>query len=166
MHDHPYASQILTFIERLERLDAGERARLKRNAGKTLAEARDTALALFYRLLPPQVPEHHEETYFLVATLYPLAEAGSSGNLGDALRRARTMTRENPGLDRRVRVLLDADATQLPFRLRQAIHYLASARIPVNWAQLLQDLLAWDHPRRWVQREWARAYFAGPSPEE
>lgn len=163
MYEHPYASHIHTFIERLARLDAGERARLKRNAGKTLAEARDTALAIFYRLLPPGVPEYHEETYFLVATLYPLAEAGNSGNLGDALRRARAMTRENPGLDHRVRVLLDADAVQLPFRLRRAIHYLASARIPVNWTQLLQDLLAWNHPRRWVQREWARAYFADPS---
>ncbi|MGC8879966.1 MAG: type I-E CRISPR-associated protein Cse2/CasB [Anaerolineae bacterium] len=166
MHESSYDPRIVTFVERLARLDAGERARLKRNAGKTLAEARDTALALFYRLLPPEVPEHHEETYFLVATLYPLAEAGSSGNLGDALRQARTMTRENPGLDRRVRVLLDADATQLPFRLRQTIHYLASTRVPINWTQLLQDLLAWNHPRRWVQREWARAYFVGQSASE
>lgn len=166
MNEHPYDPLIRTFIERLARLDAGERACLKRNAGKTLAEARDTALALFYRLLPPGVPEPQEEIYFLVATLYPLTEASNTGNLGDALRWARAVTQSSQGLDRRVRILLDSDVTQLPFRLRQAIHYLASNRIPIDWARLLRDLLAWNNPRRRVQREWARAYFVGPSPIE
>ncbi len=152
--------QVTRFIERLADLDAGERARLKRNAGKTLAEARDTALALFYRLLPPGVPEYQEETYFLVATLYPFAEASTDGNLGDALRQARAVVGSRQGLDRRVAILLDADAAQLPFRLRQTIQYLAANRVAVNWAQLLEDLLSWNHPDRWVQRNWARAYFA------
>ncbi|MGQ9502992.1 MAG: type I-E CRISPR-associated protein Cse2/CasB [Anaerolineae bacterium] len=164
MSEHTYGPQTRKFVERLAGLDAGERARLKRSAGKSLAEARDAALALFYRLLPPGVPKDQEEIYFLIATLYPLAEAGTQGNLGDALRRVGSLLQNRASLDRRVQILLDTDSTQLPFRLRQAVHYLASQRVPVNWAQLLEDLLCWNHPRRFVQREWARAYFVG-SPE-
>ena len=42
-------------------------------------------LGLFYRLLPRGVPLAEEETYFLVATLYPLADGGGHGDLGALL---------------------------------------------------------------------------------
>ncbi len=67
------------------------------------------------------------------------------------------------GLDRRVEILLDADEMQLPYRLRQAIHFLQANRTRgtlVNWPQLLEDLLNWAHPTRFVQRKWAKSYFA------
>jgi CRISPR system Cascade subunit CasB len=151
-------NKIDEFFERLERLDAGGRARLKRNAGNSLAESRG-ALGLFYNLLPPGVPAYQEETYFLAATLYPLAESGGPGNLGASLRQARTKENKN-GLDRRVEILLDADEAQLPFRLRQAIRFLHSSRVGVDWPRLLEDLLRWNSPRRFVQEDWARKYFA------
>jgi CRISPR system Cascade subunit CasB len=154
--------RIATFCERLAALDAGGRARLKRCAGRPLA-ASPEALGLFYRLLPPGVPVWHEETYFLLATLYPLADAGDTGNLGAALLRARSPQNER-GLDRRLEVLLDADEGQLPFRLRQAVRFLQSNRVPVSWAQLLHDLPRWNHPERYVQKAWARAYYA-PAPQ-
>jgi CRISPR system Cascade subunit CasB len=150
--------QVAAFFERLQRLDPGERARLKRAAGQTLAESRD-ALGLFYSLLPFGMPPAKEEIYFFVATLYPMAEGGNSGDLGAALRRAR-QDKNAKGLDRRVEILLDADATQLPFRLRQAIRFLQSNRVRVDWPYLLQDLLYWTHPDRFVQRQWARSYFS------
>lgn len=153
-------SKTAEFIRRLEQLDTGERARLKRNAGHTLNEARDVT-GLFYRLLPYGIHTAQEETYFLVATLFPLAEGGTKGDLGDALRQART-DKNAKGLDRRVESLLDADPTQLAFRLRQAVHFVQSCRKKVNWAQLLEDLLAWDHPDRYVQQRWARSYYAEP----
>lgn len=150
--------RIPLFLAALGELNPGERARLRRNAGNTLAEAQDNALTLFYRLRPYQLPEYQEDTYFLLATLYPLAQSGGSGNLGHALRHARGP--ENaPGLDRRVAILLDADSTQLRFRLSQAVRYLASRDTPVNWPRLLEDLLQWTHPARFIQRQWARAYF-------
>ena len=153
--------RIAEFCKRLEQLDAGERARLKRNAGRTLAESHD-ALGLFFRLLRSlNVPRYEpvEETYFLVATLFPWAESREEGNLGHALRLARD-EKYAQGLDRRVEVLLDANREQLPFRLRQAVRFLDSQRVGVNWPQLLKDLLAWDHPKRYVQENWARTYFA------
>jgi len=151
--------KIVAFIENLQGLSSGERARLKRNAGNTLAEARQASLGLFYRVLPHGVYHTNEETYFLIATLYPLAEAGKTGNLGGALRLAQD-AKNKEGLNRRVEILLDADQTQIRFRLRQAIQFLYSNRIPVDWGRLLKDMLYWDHEDRFVQQQWARSFFA------
>lgn len=158
MSEPNFDPRVTEFCERLEQLDAGERARLKRNAGHTLAESHNV-LGLFFRLLPPNVPQYQEETYFLVATLFPLAEGGDVENLGHSLYLARD-EKYAQGLDRRMEILLDADREQLPFRLRQAIRFLYSKRVPVNWPRLLKDLLAWGHPKRYVQENWARDYFA------
>jgi len=157
MTEHTLDPRIIQFCERLEELTTGERAQLRRASGRTMAEARDT-LALFYRLLSPGVPKRHESLYFVVATLFPLTPQADSGNLGQALRSARTDHNER-GLDRRMQVLLDADESQLPFRLRQAVRMLASNRVGLDWALLLHDLLFWGHGERFVQRQWARSYF-------
>jgi CRISPR system Cascade subunit CasB len=150
-------AQVTVFVQRLAALEPGDRARLKRSAGRSLAESR-AALGLFYRLLPAGVPEREEETYFLVATLYPLVDAGGEGNLGGALRRARN-PQNAKGIDRRFEILLDSDAAQLRFRLRQSVHLLQSVRQPVDWTTLLNDLLYWEHPDRSVQKRWARSFF-------
>lgn len=153
-------SPIDVFIGRLGQLEAGDRAKLKRNAGNRLAESRGVH-GLFFRLLPYGVPHSHEEWYFLVATLYPLADSGGQGNIGLALRHARDKHPEREkGYDRRLEVLLDADDTQLPFRLRQIVRLIKQAETPVNWSQLLQDLTYWNHVNRFVQERWARAYYA------
>ena len=161
MQEHKSDPRVDAFLAKLAALDAGDRARLKRDAGKALDEAQ--SLGLFYRLLRGigGIPAAQEETYFLVATLYPLAEGSGKGNFGDAMRQA-CDPKNRKGLDRRVEALLDSDTTQLPFRLRQAIKFLKSKRVGVNWQSLLEDLLNWNRPRRLVQREWARGYFALP----
>ena len=159
MNDRAIDPRITDFIKRLGELDAGGRARLKRCAGQRLAEASGSALRRFYSLLPPGVSRFQEEVYFLVATIYPLADDGGTGNFGISLRQARQAS-NSQGLDRRVEILLDADENQLPFRLRQATRFLASNQVRVNWPQLLADLLYWTHPARFVQQNWARSYFA------
>lgn len=151
--------QIEVFTKRLEDLEPGERARLKRNAGRSLAESHDV-LGVFFRLLPRDVPPRQQEWYFLVATLYPLASPGASENLGGSLRQARSEANSR-GLDRRVEALLDADRQQVPFRLRQTISFLQSNRVRVNWPRLLKDLIGWEYLDRGVQQRWAQSYFAG-----
>ncbi len=157
MNDISNGPNTTKFISQLKCLDPGDRARLKRNAGKSLAEAHDV-IGLFYSLLPYGIPQSQEEIFFLVATLFPLAAEGNSGNFGDHLFLARN-TKNEKGLDKRVKNLLDADLNQLHFRLRQAVHFLQSCRVSVNWQQLLSDLLYWDHADRYIQRRWARSYF-------
>jgi CRISPR type I-E-associated protein CasB/Cse2 len=156
MSDYQPDPKIAFFISRLERLDPGGRAKLKRSAGERLVEARE--IAFFYSLLPNGVQEKQEETYFLAATLFPLADEGGRGDLGESLHRARN-DKNAKGLDRRVQSLLDADEAQLPYRLRRAIFLLKSNRVRLNWARLLQDLLQWNSPTHFVQRQWARSYF-------
>lgn len=163
MQKHEPDPNVAKFLVNLSTLDAGDKAKLKRDAGKTIAEAQ--SIGLFYRLLPYGLNATQEEVYFLVATLYPLADGGGKGNLGAMLHRARD-PKNHKGLDRRIEILLDTDAKQLPFRLRQAVRFLKSNRVKVNWQQLLQDLLRWNYSGRTVQKQWARAYFALPKPAD
>lgn len=157
----PRQQQVAAFITALARLDNAGRARLKRNAGRTLNEARDVH-RIFYQALPYEVagrPE--EEIYFLIATLYPLAKARSDGaTLGTTLRMARLL-RESESIDRRFQALIDSDLDQLRFRLRQIVRLIAASEQAIDWGQLLNDLLAWNHPDRYVQLRWARDYFVG-----
>lgn len=153
--------QVAAFIAALERLDNAGRARLKRNAGRTLREARDVH-QVFFRALPFQVAGRPEEdVYFLVATLYPLAKARNDGaSLGATLRVVRQV-RESESIDRRFQALLDSDMDQIRFRLRQMVRLIAASDQPIDWGRLLTDLLAWEHPDRYVQLHWARDYFVG-----
>jgi CRISPR system Cascade subunit CasB len=161
--------QAQEFVTRLEQLDAGGRARLKRNAGRRLAEARDIH-RVFFQALPYDVHERQQEDYFLIATLFPLVpqQSHQAASLGASLRRvrhARAGTGDNQmnSLDRRFQTLLDSDREQLPFRLRQAVRLIAADRegAAIDWAQLLRDVLSWEHPEHYVQLRWARDYFVG-----
>lgn len=166
---------IQDFVNRLRELDDGERARLKRNAGNGPDESHN-ALGLFYKKLLQDrtISEWAENHYFLVATLYPFEKRPkkkpdenqeplpSPGNLGASLRTVRT-EKNGEGLDHRFERLLDADEQQLPFYLRREIQFLTNEGGRVNWERLLHDLLRWQSPNRFVQRRWARDYFATQS---
>lgn len=169
--------QVAEFVHNLSQLDDGERARLKRNAGKPLAESRDAQLLFYSRVLPRGAPHWQEDHYFLLATLYPLDKtrrnraptpsdeapqpAGSFGSFGSSFRRMRAADeKDQPGLDRRFARLLDAEVEDLPFQLRQAVTRLTNEWTPIDWAQLTHDILRWGNPERKVQRRWARDYVA------
>lgn len=161
----PRQRQIAAFIAALARLDAAGRARLKRNAGRALGEARDVQ-RVFFQALPFDVPERQHEDYFLVATLYPMANSRTDGaSFGTTMRQVHQI-RDSASLDRRFQTLLDSDREQLPFRLRQAVRLAAATDQPVDWEKLLSDLLAWEHPDRYVQLRWARDYFVGQTEAE
>jgi CRISPR system Cascade subunit CasB len=159
--------QIGAFVAALERLDAAGRARLKRNAGRTLGEARDVH-RVFFQALPYEVSQWQQEDYFLAATLFPLApHRADAGSLGATLRQVRQIRggaeRAN-SLDRRFQTLIDSDREQLPFRLRQIVRLAAADKLSIDWAALLSDLLAWDLDGHPVRVRWARDYFVGQPP--
>jgi CRISPR system Cascade subunit CasB len=156
----PRQRQIAAFVGALGRLDAAGRARLKRNAGRTLGEARDVH-RVFFQALPYELigRSFEEELYFLVATLFPMAEPRGAGtSLGATLGRVRR-SRESASIDRRFQSLIDSDREQLPFRLRQVVRLAAASDQPIDWARLLEDLLRWEWDGKPVQTQWARDYY-------
>ena len=167
------------FVKRLYKLDAGERARLKRNAG-TAMEKSHNVMGLFYKklLYDRTLRDYQENTYFLVATLFALEKklkknqegdeekmSKRPDNFGKSLGKIRwraNAKKENSakGLDTRFERLLDADEQQLPYYMRREILFLFNNGGSVDWVMLLKDLLNWHHPNRYIRRKWARDYFS------
>jgi CRISPR type I-E-associated protein CasB/Cse2 len=64
--------------------------------------------------------------------------------------------------DVRFRAILSADkGDALAYRLRQAVRLIRSKNEPIDFDELLKHLLNWEHPSKWVQREWAKGYYQG-----
>lgn len=64
-------------------------------------------------------------------------------------------------LKRRMEALLAAHRDDLFGHLRQVISLLKTEEIPVDWAQLLNDLQAWEWQGHPVQWQWSRAFYVG-----
>jgi len=163
---HPSLEAAREFVARVRALDRGELAALKRNAGRTLGEAR--GVMWFYRLLDPR-DRWNPEIAFLVATLMGLNQHEGIGNFGKSMRElARRHNADS--VDRRFRILLDSQfglvdgrrpgGGELAYRLRQIVKLAASKEVGVDWPQLLADLRQWTHPDKWVQRKWAESFYA------
>lgn len=64
-------------------------------------------------------------------------------------------------LERRFTALLAAHPDDLPDYLRQAVSFLKSKDVPINWNQLIWDLQKWNDEDRRIQKEWARSFWGG-----
>jgi CRISPR system Cascade subunit CasB len=166
--------------------DRGALAQIRRTLGKKP----DQAIAAFpyvVRWTEGLNNDWHEECYYLVAALYATRyqALGRSlhhqkdlknyqRNLGasflelDKEQRKESQTDERSrSLERRFTNLLMSRKEDLPERLRHAISLLASKEIPIDWLQLLLDLLSWDQrqiayasrPQQSAQRRWAKAFW-------
>lgn len=103
--------------------------------------------------------------YYLVAGLYALkdGEHGAGRSLARALYEARKQ-RDSESIEKRFLALLDADRDQIAYRLRQAV-LLVEGKL--DFGQLLDHLISWFHPDRWVQAQWAREFYgAEPGKQE
>lgn len=159
------------FIEYLETLKENRAALadLRRSLGQP-----EYRYATAGRYVIPRLPAdkpYLENWYYLVAGLYALhPENTTHGNLGTHF--ARTLDHSdqerNKPIERRFTTLLSAHPDDLPDHLRQAISYLKSSDTPIaiNWSQLLRDLSNWSHPDRFVQKNWANAFWGQPVKQE
>jgi CRISPR system Cascade subunit CasB len=112
------------------------------------------------RWLPVAGSNQREAAYYLTAALFAYhPDPGGSGNLGRAFRRTLDHNEDNTAVERRFTALLTAHSDDLPFYLRQAISFLKSKEMPVDWHQLFADVSAWSHPDGYVQKQWARAFW-------
>lgn len=180
------SSRHQNFVEYLmslhERDDRGALAHLRRGLGKPLGSVVD--------MFPYIVPWTHDlfeaqaNMYYLVAALFAYHPMNTdNGNFGDTCLQishsARSKhskaqegeqdkekgkkydTPENDSLTKHFMALLNAHVDDLDVHLRRMIALAKSNDIPVNWAQLLDDICKWDHPERYIQRRWANAYWKG-----
>lgn len=157
---HPF----ITYLEG-RRDDRAALAALRRGLGHPPGTVAD-----MYRYvvpwLPADAPSWLEHAYYLVAALFAYhPHPGGKGNVGDHFARARAPQGDDTATERRFTVLLAAHPDDLDFYLRQAISFLRSKDVPINWHQLLPDMLAWGHTERYVQKAWARAFW-GRSTQE
>ena len=108
---------------------------------------------------------NYETAVFIVAALfayYPDAP-GNAGNLGDSIRR---MKDDSDSIEKRFVALLNAEAEDLPYYLRQIIGLLKSKEIAVNWNQLFRDIKNWNSDKRYVQTAWARSFWGNFSSDK
>jgi CRISPR system Cascade subunit CasB len=61
--------------------------------------------------------------------------------------------------------LLDTDRQELRYKLRQAISLIARDSIALDWALLIRHLRYWADADRWVQKKWARGFWAAAEAE-
>ncbi len=62
--------------------------------------------------------------------------------------------------------LIDTDAEELPYKLRQAVTLVAGDGVGLDWALLIRHIDQWGHPDRWVQRDWARGFWSAVEAEK
>jgi CRISPR system Cascade subunit CasB len=109
---------------------------------------------------------YKESAFYLVAALFALHPSSTDfGDMGKHMAATRTESGSD-ALERRFTALLAAHQDDLPDYLRQAVSFLKSKDIPVNWNQLLRDLQNWGHADHFVQKQWARSFWGGRQPIE
>ena len=157
-------------IIRLETL-AGENSP-DRGKLATLRRALQNPIEAYPIVLPfmrNEVSNRELDTYAFLAALFALhPKSGSAGNMGNHMRLAAGESVE--ATERRFVNLLRTNREDLPILLRQAVSFIRSKdNVYINWEQLRKDLLYWEHPDQFVQKNWARGFWGfqpEPPPEE
>ncbi len=154
---------LITWLESLQE-DRAALAALRRGLGRPRSMAPE-----MYRymipLVPPRLSWWDEQSYYLIAALYGLHPKSTlHGNLGEHFAQAGGQAGDAgaEAIERRFIALLDAHPEDMDFHLRQAVSFLKSKEeIPINWHQLLYDVMAWNHDERraQVQRRWANGFW-------
>lgn len=112
------------------------------------------------RFINEKTNNSHDRAVFLTSALFA-DYSDASQNIGNLGRSVRQLSNEtgSDSVQRRFVALLDAEADDLHFYLRQMIGLLKANSIAVNWNRLFEDIRDWGRPSRKVQREWARSFW-------
>ena len=153
-------SRFIGYLKGLEkRQDRAALANLRRGLGKPPK----TAMEMFPylgRFLSHDTKPNYENTLFIVAALfayYPDAKH-TSGNLGASLRE---LKENSDSIEKRFVALLNAEAEDLPYYLRQIIGLLKSNDIGINWGKLFFGVQNWknENLKEKIQSQWAKQFW-------
>lgn len=167
--ESPEDDRLIGYLKGLEkRQDRAALAHLRRGLGKPPKTVMEMYPYLGQFL--SHEPNHRYETaIFVVAALfayYPDAP-GNVGNLGASIRQLKDDS-DSKSIEKRFVALLNAEAEDLPYYLRQMIGLLKSGQkqIAVNWNQLFKDVKNWNSDERFVQNAWARSFWGNFSSDK
>ena len=155
-------SRFIGYLKGLEkRQDRAALANLRRGLGKPPK----TAMEMFPYLgqfLSHETKADYENTVFIVAALfayYPNAKH-TQGNLGASLRKLKD-DKDSKSIEKRFVALLNAEAEDLPYYLRQTIGLLKSNEVAVNWENLFFGVQHWknENLKESVQSKWATQFW-------
>lgn len=164
--DHSFTTYLRTLAE-----NRGALAALRRGLGQPPGTVPD-----MFRYVVPLLPKDAfpgswtERSYYLLAALYASHPATApEGNLGNHFAAHLDMQKpeRNDAIERRFIALLTAHPDDLHIYLRQAISFLRSKdETPVNWHQLMWDVLQLGYPDRAtaVRKRWADAFWRRGAP--
>jgi CRISPR system Cascade subunit CasB len=157
------------------RPDRGALARLRRGLGKPPGAATEALKHVVPYLREDCTRDQYareRQAFFLVGALFgfhplPASSEARPGkrNMGDVFHELG----HHESAEGRFTALLNARFEALPTLLRQAVSLAKGAKegsIPIDYAGLLRDLLAWEAPDRHVQLQWARRYWRRESETE
>lgn len=167
------------FVRRLEGLDNGSLAALRRSCGES--DPITGRCPWFFGLVHGAASE---SVAFLLAGLMAQyktidIKAGRhriKGSFGATWRKA-IAGNASQSLQQRFRTLLDAELNpatgegDLPHRLRKMVRYSASKGVGIDWPVLLTDLTHWTSQGKQTQKKWARDFYTpdrdgGETPSE
>jgi len=173
------------FVHYLENLvaDRGAMANLRRGLGKPPGMAYEMDKYVLPRL-PESPTPWQENSYYLVASLFAYWHQGKERsqsldgkrredrNLGKSLKLVFEYTRAGiqrdeaqKRLEKRLAMLLDASIEDLPEYLHQTVSLLKAKDVPIDWAQLLNDIQHWNTDTRSIQHEWAKGFWVSKTKE-
>lgn len=155
------------FVAYLGGLERGDLAVLRRSASHMPSFDAGAARVVYPRISASDSGSYREEPYFVVAALFALKpgreDKPSAGNLGAsalhlAMNRSTDGSRAESVAHRFDRVL-SSSLSDLPHILRDFVALIDTANAPINFTLLLKHYRHWESIDRWVQREWARAFW-------
>jgi CRISPR system Cascade subunit CasB len=141
--------------------DRGALADLRSGLGKEPGE-----MSRLHKHVVPYLPErtYNDRWYYLTAALFGAFPQHRQGrSLGAAFRPLRP---KSDSMEARFIALLNAHPDDVGDHLRHAVSLLKANEQPLDWFQLFDDLLHWDHPDGYVQLKWARHFYSTAKEED
>lgn len=139
--------------------DRGALAKLKRYV---LADDFIPACSVLEPMLGNNWKEHERKCLYLMAGLFAYhPENCSTGNIGNtmwniACAKPGTIEKKTRSTEKRLIRVLGADREEIYNALFSLVSQAKSANVPINYAQLLCDLIFWGDK---TKRQWAVAFY-------